>query len=183
MKVANHIYSHLCYRLYKLNIATHFLHLEKLSRFNNNQKKKKKEEKQKKNGVQHFFHRSCDQNVGWSSILECICAQGFLHPLLAVNCCCSWYITKLMVIGTTNNVSWNILWLNFISHMFLFFKFWQKNVVYTFPCTNKSISLSWSLLSLTHSLRSFSDFTSTQHIVWLQFYYFLFAKSSKVLCE
>ena len=29
-----------------------------------------------------------------------ICAQGFLHPLLAVNCCCSWYITKLMVITT-----------------------------------------------------------------------------------
>ena len=98
-----------------------------------------------------------------------LCAR--ISASLASSRCCSWYITKMMVITT-----YNIIWLNFVSHLFLFLflKFWQKNVVYTFPCTNESVSLS-DLYSLTQSLRSFFDFSSTQHIVWLQFYCFLFA--------
>ena len=100
-----------------------------------------------------------------------LCAR-ISASLASSHCCCSWYITKMMVITTYIIISWNIIWLYFVSHLFL--KFWQKNVVYTFPCTNESVSLS-DLYSLTHSLRSFFDFSSTQHIVWLQFYCFLFA--------
>ena len=35
------------------------------------------------NGVKHFIQRSCDQDGGWSSPLEGICAQGFLFQRLA----------------------------------------------------------------------------------------------------
>ena len=89
----------LCYSLYKRNFITHFLHVE-------NQRKlikKKNKAKEGKHGVQHFIQRSCDQDGGWSSLLEDICAQGFLFQRLAMECCCSWYITRLMV-DTTNNL-------------------------------------------------------------------------------
>ena len=134
-KLVSHNYSHPCYSLYIHNIITHFLHVEKQRKLIKKKKQKKKLSKGgKKNGVQHFIQRSCDQDGGWSSLLEDICAQGFLFQKLAVECCCLWYITRLMVITTINN-HWNVMWLiiKIVCHIyFLSFQFLAQNVVYIF---------------------------------------------------
>ena len=79
-----------------------------------------------------------------------LCARNSAS-LASSHCCCSWYITKMMVITTYIIISLNIIWLYFVSHLFL--KFWQKNVVYKFPCTNESVSLSdLYSLSLSHTV-------------------------------
>ena len=88
---------------------------------------KTKGDKQK-NGVQHFIPRSCDEDGGWSSILAGVCAQGFLFPRLTGDCCCSWYITMLMVVLLIIFL-WNIIKKNCT---FIFFHLiLVLNVIYT----------------------------------------------------
>ncbi len=129
----------LCYSLYIHNFITHFLHVEKQRKLIKKKNKNEKLSRGGKNGVQHFIQRSCDQNGGWSSLLEDICAQGFLFQRLAADRVLLFVVYHQADGGYCNNLTIviNLCFTGCLHIDFLLLKFFG---IYTIPSINFCLS-------------------------------------------